>query len=208
MPGTGIAFLLVAPLVALAIPSFGFWADFKAAKQSRRPVKRATYPRIYFSLLIVGVVCMWICWVGSTILLVVGVHPASVGFLSFTTRLGIIAQAVGLLVFYCGAIAYNWSLIAAGKYLRPAPSGIYEDHRLVREGPYGVVRHPLYVSYILISSGLGLTFLAPWMFIGTLCLVVGIHPTAKAEEEVLVEQFGEQYIDYQHKVGMLFPGLF
>ena len=151
---------------------------------------------------------MWFCWVGSILLLFVGVQPTSIGFLSFANRFGIVMQVAGLLVFYCGAITYNWSLVVAGKYLRPAPSGIHEDHRLVREGPFGVVRHPLYVSYILISSGLGLTFLAPWMFIGTLCLMAGIYPTAKAEEEVLVERFGKEYIDYQHKVGMLFPTLF
>jgi protein-S-isoprenylcysteine O-methyltransferase Ste14 len=151
---------------------------------------------------------MWVSWVGSIILLVVGAHPASVGFFSFANRLGIASQVAGLLVFCCGAIAYNWTLVVAGKYLRPAPSGIHEDHRLVRKGPFGIVRHPLYASYILISSGLSLTFLAPWMFIGTLFLVVGIYPTAKAEEEVLVEQFGEEYIDYQHRVGMLFPRLF
>ena len=106
------------------------------------------------------------------------------------------------------ALTYNWNLAVAGKYLRPAPTGIHEDHKLIREGPFGVVRHPLYVSYILISVGLSLTVLAPWLLVGTLCLVAGIYPTAKAEEEVLVEKFGEEYIGYQREVGMLFPRLF
>lgn len=31
--------------------------------------------------------------------------------------------------------------------------------------------------------------------------------TAKAEEEILIEQFGEEYIEYQREVGMFFPKL-
>jgi protein-S-isoprenylcysteine O-methyltransferase Ste14 len=44
--------------------------------------------------------------------------------------------------------------------------------------------------------------------IPALCVVIGIYPTAKAEEEMLIERFGEEYIEYQRKVGMFFPRLF
>jgi protein-S-isoprenylcysteine O-methyltransferase Ste14 len=47
-----------------------------------------------------------------------------------------------------------------------------------------------------------------WLLIPTVCIIVGIYPTAKAEEEMLVERFGEEYIGYKRRVGMLFPRLF
>ena len=67
-----LALLLAVPLVTLAIPSFGYWSNFKTAKQSSRPVKKTTYPRIYFYLLVGGVMCMWVCWIGGIVLLISG----------------------------------------------------------------------------------------------------------------------------------------
>ncbi len=84
-------------------------------------------------------------------------------------------------------------------------SGIDEHHRLIQEGPYKIIRHPLYVSYILILIGLSFILLLFWLLIPTLCITIGIYPTAKAEEALLIEQFGEEYLAYQQKVGMLIP---
>jgi protein-S-isoprenylcysteine O-methyltransferase Ste14 len=48
-----------------------------------------------------------------------------------------------------------------------------------------------------------------WLpLIPALCVIVGMYPTAKTEEKVLIERFGEEYIEYQRKVGMFFPRLF
>jgi protein-S-isoprenylcysteine O-methyltransferase Ste14 len=41
--------------------------------------------------------------------------------------------------------------------------------------------------------------------IPTLFVIIGIYPTAKAEEELLIEKFGEQYRECKKKVGMFFP---
>ena len=92
-----------------------------------------------------------------------------------------------------------------GKYLRPAPSGTLENHKLIQKGPFAVIRHPLYVSYMLITAGLGLVLLSYWLLIPTLLILVGIYPTARAEEAVLMEQFGDEYIRYKQRVGMFFP---
>jgi protein-S-isoprenylcysteine O-methyltransferase Ste14 len=44
-----------------------------------------------------------------------------------------------------------------------------------------------------------------WILIPSLCIAFGIYPTAKAEEEVLVERFKEEYVKYQQEVGMFLP---
>jgi protein-S-isoprenylcysteine O-methyltransferase Ste14 len=44
--------------------------------------------------------------------------------------------------------------------------------------------------------------------VGTFDTDRAIHPTAKAEEETLTEQFGEEYLEYKQRVGMFVPKLF
>lgn len=126
-------------------------------------------------------------------------------FLTFSSPYGIAIQITGLFIFYIGAITYNLNIIIVGKYLLPSISGLSEDHKLIQNGPFGIIRHPLYVSYIFILLGLSLTLLTYWLLIPTLFIIIGIYSTAKAEEELLIEQFGEQYREYKKKVGMFFP---
>ena len=127
------------------------------------------------------------------------------GFLTISNPYELVIQIVGLFIFYIGAIIYNLNIIIVGKYLLPAPSGLSEDHKLIQKGPFGIIRHPLYVSYIFILAGLSLTLLTYWILIPTLFVIIGIYPTAKAEEELLIEKFGEEYREYKKKVGMFFP---
>jgi protein-S-isoprenylcysteine O-methyltransferase Ste14 len=99
------------------------------------------------------------------------------------------------------------NIVFAGKNLCPAQSGIIEGNKLIQNGPFGIIRHPLYVSYILILSGLSLIPLIYWLLIPTLLIIIGIYPIVKSEEKNLTEQFGEEYIEYKRKAGMLFPKL-
>ncbi|NOQ69084.1 MAG: DUF1295 domain-containing protein [Gammaproteobacteria bacterium] len=73
-------------------------------------------------------------------------------------------------------------------------------------GPYRWVRHPLYLftiiffwSYPVITSD-RLLFNILW----TIWVIVG----ARLEEQELVEDFGDEYREYQSKVPMLFPRSF
>jgi len=118
-----------------------------------------------------------------------------------------IIRFCGFIIFYIGTVIYNLNIIVAGKYLRPAPSGTLAHHILIAKGPFALIRHPLYVSYILITLGLGLILLNVLSFIFVLLLVLGIYPTAKAEESVLLMQLGDEYANYQKSVGMFFPRL-
>ena len=131
LPEVVLALLLAVPLVFLAIQSVGYWLEFKDAKQRREITSKVSYPPFTFTLLIIGVLCMWASWLGGIAVLVSGLYQRIPGFFNFTTRASIIMQMIGLLLFYLGAIMNIWTLAVAGKYLRPAPSGTYEDHRLV-----------------------------------------------------------------------------
>ncbi len=157
---------------------------------------------------VAGVLGMWISWFGGIVLLLTHSNHYFFAGETFSSLMPLLTRMVGLFLFMLGGSMYYYTIIVAGKYLRPAPSGTLQEHMLINKGPFAIIRHPLYVSYVLISLGLGLVFFNFLPLFSALLLLVGIYPTAKAEENVLTKQLGKEYIDYQKQVGMFFPRLF
>jgi protein-S-isoprenylcysteine O-methyltransferase Ste14 len=85
---------------------------------------------------------------------------------------------------------------------------IREKHELVTSGIYGIIRHPMYASQWLWVIAQPL-LLQNWIA-GFLNLVVFIpfyFLRVKAEEQLMLETFGEQYRTYSRKVGAVLPRL-
>ena len=72
------------------------------------------------------------------------------------SSLGVIYALLGLIVMAASSILINWAMIE-NPYFEPTVR-IQEDrgHRVVSTGPYGVVRHPGYLSGILWMSSIPL----------------------------------------------------
>lgn len=82
---------------------------------------------------------------------------------------------------------------------------IYQEHRLVETGMYGVVRHPLYASIILMFYGACLVYHNILALAAVTAIFVPFMVyRAKQEEALLIEEF-PQYANYQRRTGMLFP---
>ena len=85
---------------------------------------------------------------------------------------------------------------------------IVEDHKLVTDGYYKHIRHPIYLGEIgralgwaiILSSLYGLVF----MTIGLAFLLIRIE----IEEKMLIEAFGEEYKEYQRKTKKLIPYIY
>lgn len=112
---------------------------------------------------------------------------------------GIVLMFMGL-AGYLSALAYlrsNWSILTE----------IKEDHELIMEGPYKVVRHPMYFFMILVIFGSGLV-LSNYVIL-ILALFAGIiyYYRAKDEEEMLRKEFPE-YDSYSKRTKMMIPGIF
>lgn len=132
------------------IQSVSYWSEFRKSEGRARSSEKAAYRKPYFYALVFGVLCMWVAWLGGMTLLALNRCESVFGWRAFQSHSALWSQISGFVVFYLGAVTYNLTLFAAGKYLRPAPSGIHEEHGLIQEGPYRAIRHPLYVSYVLI----------------------------------------------------------
>ena len=55
----------------------------------------------------------------------------------------------GLVLQFCGVVVCLWSFFALGRSFGFAAA----DRGLVQRGPYRVVRHPIYASYVLLQTG-------------------------------------------------------
>lgn len=82
---------------------------------------------------------------------------------------------------------------------------VREQHRLVTNGPYHWIRHPIYSAILLWSAGLAL-ITASW-FLGLIPIAFAGFFTARApnEERMMVEAFGDQYRAYMKQTGRFLP---
>ena len=114
--------------------------------------------------------------------------------------LGVLLAAGAVFIFWRGHadLGINWS-----------PSlEIHEKHELITRGVYGVIRHPMYASQWLLAIAQPL-LLQNWIagFLNLLVFIPFYFLRVKAEEQMMVEQFGDQYRMYMQKVGAIFPKL-
>jgi len=84
--------------------------------------------------------------------------------------------------------------------------GLREDHKLVTKGIYKHIRHPMYAAHLVwaIAQIMMLhNWIAGYSFIITM-LPFYLY-RSRREEEMLIEEFGDEYRDYKQKTGALFP---
>jgi protein-S-isoprenylcysteine O-methyltransferase Ste14 len=208
LPQRLTAVLLSLPLLALLFVSISYWIKYGRKEKHGSGKQHIGYNRFFLTLVAIGYFGIWLFWLSGIVLLFLDRYYAVLDLLTFSFLMASSMQIVGLVVLYAGSLFFAWAIGSSGKYLRPSTSSVHADHRLVQDGPLGVVRHPYYVSYVLILVGLGLTLATLWPLLLAVCVVIGMGPTANAEEAHLTGLFGEEYQQYQQRVGRFFPKLF
>ena len=116
-----------------------------------------------------------------------------------------IFASIGLLMMIGGILFRNWSIQTLGKFFT-ATVQIKDNQRIITSGPYGIVRHPSYLgAYVAI---VGSTIFVE-SIIGFIIAAVGMGYAYKvriqAEEETLLNGFGNEYRDYQMHTWKLIP---
>jgi protein-S-isoprenylcysteine O-methyltransferase Ste14 len=108
----------------------------------------------------------------------------------------------GLVVYAAGCVLRIGPMFALGNRFR-APWTTQEQHCLVTTGFYRYIRHPSYLGAILAVLGWFLVFRCWIGFVACLLLVPLAIREIRKEEKMLVDEFGEQYADYQKRTWML-----
>ena len=80
---------------------------------------------------------------------------------------------------------------------------------LVTTGVFSIMRHPMYLSLIVMYLGLAIAWGVMWMLLPSLLFSVLTVLTTIKEEEVLLKKFGHQYEEYMQAVPWrLIPKIF
>lgn len=105
-------------------------------------------------------------------------------------------------VWFCSAsirtLGKQWSLAAR----------VVEGHKLVTEGPYSIVRNPIYTGMfgMLLATGLAVSH---WigLVIAIVIFGIGTFIRVRSEERLLREMFGPEFDAYALKVPAVIPFL-
>ncbi|HEX9220731.1 MAG TPA: isoprenylcysteine carboxylmethyltransferase family protein [Gemmatimonadaceae bacterium] len=80
-----------------------------------------------------------------------------------------------------------------------------EDHAIIRTGPYGIVRHPIYTGLVLALVGTALAQGTVPALAGLVLIVIGLLIKIRQEERLLTDHFGAAYEAYRADVRALIP---
>jgi protein-S-isoprenylcysteine O-methyltransferase Ste14 len=112
------------------------------------------------------------------------------------------------MVIFLAAIWLLWrSHVDLGRSWTPT-LGVRDDHKLVTQGVFKYIRHPMYAAHILwgIATPLMLhNWIAGFAFL--FFSMVQYWSRIGAEERMMIEQFGEQYENYIKHTGRIIPRL-
>jgi protein-S-isoprenylcysteine O-methyltransferase Ste14 len=79
---------------------------------------------------------------------------------------------------------------------------------LITEGPYSMVRHPLYVFSLIGAIGIGLASENILVLAALIIFYLLYYPlTILAEEKKLTDKFGQAYLDYTNRTPRFLPKL-
>ncbi len=111
--------------------------------------------------------------------------------------LALVTFGVGLVT--AGILGLRPQLTA---YPRPAPGG-----RLIEDGVFALVRHPMYGGAVVAALGWGLAMASPMALAGAVALAIFFDLKSRREETWLAEQFAG-YGAYRRRTRRLIPWLY
>ena len=170
-----------------------FYRSQNLGRESEKDESLKDAPTIVLSVAILGYfVCIffyillpqWIIWAHLNLHILVrwsGVVLSAIG--------------IGLLI---------WIHHTLGKQYSPKLA-IQKEHKLISSGPYNRVRHPMYTVFILFSIAVALIASNLLMLIFAIFIAIPFHWISQKEERLLIDQFGEKYMNYMKQTGRFFP---
>lgn len=146
------------------------------------------------------------CGIGPQFSIIVVISAVLAGYLTyrcpglFALRgipMWLLASLAGVLVS-AGVLVY---IIALRTF-----NQAYRQGELVTQGPFAVVRHPIYAAWILlICPGAVLLFRSWLMLFVPLVAYISFKASIHREDQYLEERFGQAYQDYRACTDELFP---
>jgi protein-S-isoprenylcysteine O-methyltransferase Ste14 len=150
------------------------------------------------------VVLLTLAWMGFLVPLIWVVSPVF-SFAEYSLRSW--PFGAGVLFVVAGLWWFHRSHSDLGTYWSVTLE-LRENHRLITEGIYRNVRHPMYVALFLYSIGQALV-VPNWVVGPSYFVTFGILFALRigAEERMMLETFGDEYAAYMARTKLLVPGI-
>jgi protein-S-isoprenylcysteine O-methyltransferase Ste14 len=117
----------------------------------------------------------------------------------------IILAALAVVLAYASNWFCYWAVQTLGKQWTYA-ARVIEGHELITQGPYAVVRNPIYLGMfgLMVATGLVLDI---WWALGlaVILFLIGNQIRVRAEEKLLREAFGPKFDEYAQRVPAFLP---
>jgi protein-S-isoprenylcysteine O-methyltransferase Ste14 len=139
----------------------------------------------------------------TLVLLILSVFQ--VGTLNYSENIHLnIYRIAGLIVY----LVFSWIQIWAYKSLGESYSQdivIFKDHKLAEKGPYKLIRHPQYLSQILVDLGGGFATLSYILIPLAIIQIPMLVMRASFEEKLLHKHFKDIFEQYKSSRGFMIP---
>jgi len=150
------------------------------------------------------VALLTLAWIGFLVPLIWVVSPVF-SFAEYSLRPW--PFGAGILCLVAGLWLFHRSHSDLGRYWSVTLE-LRENHRLITEGIYRCVRHPMYSALFLYSIGQALVVpnwvVGPSYFV-TFAILFALR--IGAEERMMLETFGDEYAAYMTRTSRLVPGI-
>jgi protein-S-isoprenylcysteine O-methyltransferase Ste14 len=106
-------------------------------------------------------------------------------------------------------VVFYWLyfFIGAIKVHKQAAMSVAKIDRIVKEGVYAYVRHPIYHADITLVWGISLFMGEPRFFFASAWLTAVLVCWMMLEEKAMEKKFGREYLEYKKQVPMFCPRL-
>jgi len=120
-------------------------------------------------------------------------------------KINLLVSGLGFLMYTSSIPIRVWATDSLGEYMSEHIE-IKEDHKLIKEGPYRYLRHPLLLCLLIEIIGITLIPNSYYSFIAVFMIYFPIIILRmQLEEKALIQKFGQEYIDYKNEVYGLLP---
>lgn len=117
----------------------------------------------------------------------------------------LIVWPLGITIILVGALIRLWATKHIGRRM---PWMKKKGKKLIKTGPYAIVRNPLYIGNIIIAMGLSILSELIWIVpLIIMYLFILYHLVALYEEKKLLERWGKEYSAYLNEVPRWIPNL-
>jgi protein-S-isoprenylcysteine O-methyltransferase Ste14 len=176
-------------LIAIRAPHGRRSRSVKVARSHKTPLETGLLVLAWVGFLVP------LIWIASPVLSFAE-YPLTIGPLVA----GVMCFVIGLWLLYRSHadLGTNWSITLE----------VREQHRLITQGVYRRIRHPMYLALVLYSVGHALV-IPNWVAgpSNLIAFTILFALRVRAEEKMMVDEFGDEYAAYTARTKRLVPGV-